>query len=114
MERCAWVGGRRGVWHVMMVHCARTYVVLIRVCVACACAYVEQVPPLIVSQRTLRIPEHKKPLLEAAGLVQTTTTKQSAAAEGSSRKFAPWVSSPTGNYACEGVGAGARPTQENV
>eukprot|EP00802_Teleaulax_amphioxeia_P008964 Tamp_08977.p1 GENE.Tamp_08977~~Tamp_08977.p1 ORF type:complete len:318 (+),score=33.79 Tamp_08977:658-1611(+) len=50
----------------------------------------KQVPPLIVSQRTLRIPEHKKPLLEAAGLVQTTTTKQSAAAGGSSRKFAPW------------------------
>ena len=74
--------------------CFFTHIILILcLCVACTCARVEQFPPLIVAQRTLRIPEQKKPLLEAAGLVQTSTTKQSAAIAGAARQFASWVRS---------------------
>jgi hypothetical protein len=49
-----------------------------------------KIPPLIVGQKTLRIPEHRKELLREAGLVQTRTTKQSAASESSAQKFASW------------------------
>jgi hypothetical protein len=46
----------------------------------------------------LRIPEQKKPLLEAAGLVQTTTTKQSASIAGAARQFASWVRSQRASW----------------
>ena len=47
-------------------------------------------PPLIVSQKTLRIPEPKKELLREAGLVQTRMCKQEAASESSTQRFASW------------------------
>ena len=87
-----WKSCARGRWKGKQCFC--THIILICcLCVACTCARVEQFPPLIVAQRTLRIPEQKKPLLEAAGLVQTSTTKQSAAIAGAARQFASWVSS---------------------
>ena len=69
------------------------------VCIPSLCLYTKvsldleravKVPPLIVSQRSLRIPEEKKELLRAAGLVQTRVAKQAAAGEGSAQRFATW------------------------
>ena len=50
----------------------------------------QQAPPLIVCQKTLRVPSAHMDMLEAAGLGQTKMGKQSDAVTGTAKRFISW------------------------